>query len=102
MSENDRRWAFDRFWQGAGTQGGHSGLGLAIVRQPAVRNDASVQLRPSEPNGLARSAPYAHGAPVRRQTQRQKPPPRSSRSALTARRAAGPAHRPAGGGRNPR
>ena len=27
MSENDRRWAFDRFWQGAGTQGGHSGLG---------------------------------------------------------------------------
>ena len=52
MSENDRRRAFDRFWQGAGTEGGHSGLGLAIVRQLAVRNDASVQLRPAEPNGL--------------------------------------------------
>ena len=53
MSENDRRRAFDRFWQGAGTRGGHSGLGLAIVRQLALRNDVSVELRPSEPTGLA-------------------------------------------------
>ena len=101
MSENDRRRAFDRFWQGAGTQGGHSGLGLAIVRQLAVRNDASVAAAPRRAQRTRRSAPHAHGAPVRRQTQRQNPPPRSSRSALTARRAASPAHRPAGGGRNP-
>ena len=53
MSENDRRRAFDRFWQGAGTRGGHSGLGLAIVRQLALRNEVSVELRPSEPTGLA-------------------------------------------------
>ncbi len=52
MSEGDRRRAFDRFWQGAKTESGNSGLGLAIVRQLAVRNDASVQLRPAEPNGL--------------------------------------------------
>ena len=89
MSENDRRRAFDRFWQGAGTEGGHSGLGLAIVRQLAVRNDASVRAAPRRAQRTRRSAPHPHGAPVRRQTQRQNPPPRSSRSALTAGRAAG-------------
>ena len=52
MSEKDRRRAFDRFWQGAGTRQGHSGLGLAIVRQLALRNDVSVELRPSQPHGL--------------------------------------------------
>ena len=52
MSDDDRRRAFDRFWQGAGTTGGHSGLGLAIVRQLALRNDASVELRPAQPTGL--------------------------------------------------
>jgi len=52
MIEVDRLRAFDRFWQGAGTHSGHSGLGLAIVRQLAVRNDASVELRPAEPIGL--------------------------------------------------
>ncbi len=52
MSEDDRRRAFDRFWQGPDSQGGHSGLGLAIVRQLASRNDASVELRPAQPTGL--------------------------------------------------
>jgi signal transduction histidine kinase len=52
LNEEDRRRAFDRFWQGPGAQGGHSGLGLAIVRQLAERNHATVQLRPSQPNGL--------------------------------------------------
>jgi signal transduction histidine kinase len=52
MSAEDRQRAFDRFWQGSGTQGGHSGLGLAIVRQLALRNDASVELRPAPPTGL--------------------------------------------------
>jgi signal transduction histidine kinase len=52
MSEEDRRRAFDRFWQGPNSQGGHSGLGLAIVRQLAARNDASVELRPAQPTGL--------------------------------------------------
>ena len=77
MSENDRRWAFDRFWQGAGTQGGHSGLGLAIVRQPAVRNDASVQLRPSEPNGLAAvlRMPTAHRSEGKHSVRSPRPAP---------------------------
>ena len=52
MSEEDRRRAFDRFWQGPDSQGGHSGLGLAIVRQLASRNDASVELCPAQPTGL--------------------------------------------------
>jgi signal transduction histidine kinase len=52
MSEDERRRAFDRFWQGAEAQTGSSGLGLAIVRQLALRNDASVELRPSDPSGL--------------------------------------------------
>jgi signal transduction histidine kinase len=52
MSEEDRRRAFDRFWQGPNTPGGHSGLGLAIVHQLAARNDASVELRPAQPTGL--------------------------------------------------
>ena len=52
LSPEDRRRAFDRFWQGSGAPRGHSGLGLAIVRQLALRNDASVELRPAEPSGL--------------------------------------------------
>jgi signal transduction histidine kinase len=52
MSAPDRRRAFDRFWQGPGSNGGHSGLGLAIVRQLAARNDAAAELRPAEPAGL--------------------------------------------------
>jgi signal transduction histidine kinase len=52
MSGDDRQRAFDRFWQGAGTQGGHSGLGLAIVRKLALRNDATVELRPAPTTGL--------------------------------------------------
>ena len=52
MAPEDRRRAFDRFWQGSGAGGGNSGLGLAIVRQLVIRNDASVELRPAEPTGL--------------------------------------------------
>ncbi len=77
MSENDRRRAFDRFWQGAGTQGGHSGLGLAIVRQLAVRNDASVQLRPAEPNGLdaVLRMPTAHPSEGKHSVRTPRPAP---------------------------
>jgi signal transduction histidine kinase len=52
MSADDRRRAFDRFWQGPGSNGGHSGLGLAIVRQLAARNNASAELRQADPAGL--------------------------------------------------
>jgi signal transduction histidine kinase len=52
MTDEERRRAFDRFWQGSPAHTGNSGLGLAIVRQLAVRNDASVQLCPADPNGL--------------------------------------------------
>jgi signal transduction histidine kinase len=52
MSTEDRRRAFDRFWQGSERPSGHSGLGLAIVRQLAVRNGLGVELRQAEPTGL--------------------------------------------------
>jgi signal transduction histidine kinase len=52
MAAEDRRRAFDRFWQGPGAARGNSGLGLAIVRQLVMRNDASVELRPAQPTGL--------------------------------------------------
>ncbi len=52
MDAADRSRAFDRFWQGSGVNGGHSGLGLAIVWQLAVRNQATVELRPSDPVGI--------------------------------------------------
>ena len=52
MNEADRHRAFDRFWQGSGSSRGRSGLGLAIVRQLAARNDLTVELRSVEPHGL--------------------------------------------------
>jgi signal transduction histidine kinase len=52
LSDADRRRAFDRFWQGGDHQTGHSGLGLAIAHQLAVRNGISVELRPAVPYGL--------------------------------------------------
>jgi signal transduction histidine kinase len=52
MTEEERQHAFDRFWQGMGTTGGHSGLGLAIVRHLAVRNHIDVELRPATGGGL--------------------------------------------------
>ncbi|MHB1928788.1 MAG: sensor histidine kinase [Acidimicrobiales bacterium] len=52
MSEDDRARAFDRFWQGPGRRGGHSGLGLAIVRQLAQRNGAEVELQAAPSGGL--------------------------------------------------
>jgi signal transduction histidine kinase len=52
MSLDERNRAFDRFWQGPTSNGGHSGLGLAIVRQLANRNSASVELHQAYPTGL--------------------------------------------------
>ncbi len=52
MTTEDRHRAFDRFWQGPERPSGHSGLGLAIVRQLAVRNGLGVELRQAEPVGL--------------------------------------------------
>jgi signal transduction histidine kinase len=52
LSSEGRLRAFDRFWQGPGSNGGHSGLGLAIVRQLASRNNATVDLEQSDPVGL--------------------------------------------------
>lgn len=52
LPEQDRKRAFDRFWQGATRPSGHSGLGLAIVRQLAGRNGLAVELRAGGPAGL--------------------------------------------------
>ena len=52
MDEEERARAFDRFWQGPGRRGGHSGLGLAIVRQLAQRNGAEVHLQAAPSGGL--------------------------------------------------
>lgn len=52
MTAEERARAFDRFWQGTKGQTGHSGLGLAIVHQLAVRNLGEVELRPAHPSGL--------------------------------------------------
>lgn len=51
MTAEERRRAFDRFWQGPG-EGGHSGLGLAIVRQLAHRNGGEVELLVADGGGL--------------------------------------------------
>jgi signal transduction histidine kinase len=52
MTDAERRRAFDRFWSGPTSAQRRSGLGLAIVRQLAARNDLNVELRPSDPHGL--------------------------------------------------
>jgi signal transduction histidine kinase len=52
MNRDDRQRAFDRFWQGAASNRGHSGLGLAIVQQLAVRNEAGAELRQAKPSGV--------------------------------------------------
>lgn len=52
LGEADRKRAFDRFWQGSTSASGHSGLGLAIVRQLATRNGLDVELRAGHPRGL--------------------------------------------------
>ena len=52
LAEADRKRAFDRFWQGPTRPSGHSGLGLAIVRQLANRNGLDVELRAGRPEGL--------------------------------------------------
>ena len=52
LDEEDRHRAFDRFWQGRDHQSGHSGLGLAIVRQLVLRNGLDVELRAGPESGL--------------------------------------------------
>lgn len=52
MSPEDRVRAFDRFWQGPGSRGGHSGLGLAIVQQLVHRNGGEVALEEAPGGGL--------------------------------------------------
>jgi signal transduction histidine kinase len=52
MDAEDRMRAFDRFWQAPGRPSGHSGLGLAIVRQLAARNGMKVELRDGPAGGL--------------------------------------------------
>jgi len=52
MSPADRVRAFDRFWQGPGGRMGHSGLGLAIVRQLVRRNHGDVVLSQAPTGGI--------------------------------------------------
>jgi signal transduction histidine kinase len=52
LSDEDRSRAFDRFWQGQAHSGGTSGLGLAIVRQLARRNDLDVRLDAAAGGGV--------------------------------------------------
>ncbi len=52
LSAENRERAFERFWQSRERSSGHSGLGLAIVRQLALRNGLLVELRPAQPHGL--------------------------------------------------
>ncbi len=72
MSAAERSRAFDRFWQGPGSRGGHSGLGLAIVRQLVLRNRGEVTLDEVPSGGLdalvvLRAAGRQPPAPGRRQ-----------------------------------
>jgi signal transduction histidine kinase len=62
MNDAERARAFDRFWQGPGRRGGNSGLGLAIVRQLARRNDIDVRLEPAPGGGLDAVVSLAVGA----------------------------------------
>ncbi len=77
MAPEDRRRAFDRFWQGPGAGRGNSGLGLAIVRQLVVRNDASEELRPAQPTGLdvVIRMPTTSGLEARNAVRRSRPSP---------------------------
>jgi len=52
MSEQERQRAFDRFWQSGATPTGTSGLGLAIVRQLATANGATITLEGPDGGGL--------------------------------------------------
>jgi len=70
MSEEDRKRAFDRFWQSPSRPTGHSGLGLAIVSQLAARNDLGVELRPNHPKGLDAVVSFADTEQLRRTTRR--------------------------------
>ena len=53
MSADERRRAFDPFWQGSNRQAnGSAGLGLAIVEQLARGSGGSIALHPSESGGI--------------------------------------------------
>jgi signal transduction histidine kinase len=52
LSDQERPRAFDRFWQSGAVPTGSSGLGLAIVRQLAIANGATITLEAPEGGGL--------------------------------------------------
>jgi signal transduction histidine kinase len=52
MTDDQRRHAFDRFWQGTSQSCGRAGLGLAIVHQLATSNHGSVALEDTPGGGL--------------------------------------------------
>jgi signal transduction histidine kinase len=51
LSEEERRRAFDRLWQGD-SGGGSSGLGLAIVNRLVTSDGGEVELLPAEAGGI--------------------------------------------------
>lgn len=63
IPEAERDKVFDRFYQAPGAARGGSGLGLSIVREVALRHDATVQLRAgSDGHGLSVRVHFRHGA----------------------------------------
>lgn len=64
MAPDELARAFDRFWQGGGKRKGSSGLGLAIVRQLARRNGATVELRPAPAANGSGAGPDCSGLPA--------------------------------------
>jgi signal transduction histidine kinase len=52
LDPEERAHAFDRFWRGAGTPPGGSGLGLTIVRQLAESCGGSARLEPRPEGGI--------------------------------------------------
>jgi signal transduction histidine kinase len=52
LDPEERARAFDRFWRGAGTPPGGSGLGLTIVRQLAESCGGSARLEPRPEGGI--------------------------------------------------
>jgi signal transduction histidine kinase len=52
LSAEERDRAFDRFWRGANSAAGGSGVGLAVVRRLAHASNGTVRLAAREPHGL--------------------------------------------------
>lgn len=52
LDQDERQQAFDRFWRGAGTARGGSGLGLAVVQQLAQASGGSARLDEAASGGI--------------------------------------------------